>query len=616
MESATIAQIMPRQAPFTDVVIYEYGVLVDKSCVEAAGQQIIKARQLYNNLVALMRDTVQALQAFVLEQAGEEARQLNSEIEALNEQFAAAKAANDEAALKVVAQERRLKWRDLGEKLRDVRKAHKEEIQQNFLAKIGKNSSRDTYRIRSDAVAAGLGWATANAVLDAALNAWKKSFMLGRAPRFSVGAEKDQDTLTLQFTAKGGVPVATLLEGSHGELSIKPTQGCGPRKYGEFAFRLGAASVGVYASGTWQYHRPLPADANVGLARLVRRRIGKDYRWALQLMVKRPSVPEKHPAGRKPLVSVHFGWAADLGGRRVAGIAESGDPESGRVLQLPPEIEGRLAWSANLQSQRDQARDAVVPQVKAMELGVELPEAVAEELAVIRRLPVQHVAISRLHRLCHRLREQASLPDWLEAWRKEDRYRWQSATHTARRARYGRRDFYRKTALDLARHYDAIAIEPLDLKAAAKKVDEVTGEKTEFAKKARAGRVVAAIFELESAIRWAAAKEGAAVIDVTGDTVNICGICGGLTEALPDSSQVIQCQACGAALDRKKNGAAMAWQRVAEQREDLVSRYWIERRAAQEEAQADKAGKLAKMTEGRRKARTAIKVQALEDSRT
>jgi hypothetical protein len=87
--------------------------------------------------------------------------------------------------------------------LKETRKALRAEINRDYLSKIGKNSSCETYKLRSKAVADGLGWATANQVLDAALIAFKKSFVRGNAPRFVVGAprfvvgdEKDQDTLT------------------------------------------------------------------------------------------------------------------------------------------------------------------------------------------------------------------------------------------------------------------------------------------------------------------------------------------------------------------------------------------------------------------------------------
>ncbi|MCH2219603.1 MAG: hypothetical protein MK097_04655, partial [Dechloromonas sp.] len=277
-------QIDIGKVPDGEILVYEYGVRLDKESQKLAGDQITLARRLYNDLVAAIRDIVNGLQAYVLSQAGSAANDLQRKILALGTAFEAARARGDREAMKRIADERRPLWRELGDALRETRRVHRAALQRDYLSRIGKNATCETYRIRCQAVAGGLGWATANAVLDAALIAFRKSLAHGRAPRFSCGADKVRDTLTLQFTAAGGVGVDAFLTGRHGELSLLPTNGCGPRCYGEFKFRLGTARAASYATGTWQYHRPLPAGTHVSAARLVRRRIGKDYRWFVQLV--------------------------------------------------------------------------------------------------------------------------------------------------------------------------------------------------------------------------------------------------------------------------------------------------------------------------------------------
>lgn len=598
-------QITPASLPAGDVRIYEYGVRMDRNCAEALADQVAKGRRLYNQLVASIRDTVTAMNAYVIEQAGPEASALQASIEAFAEAFALARERNDEPEMNRIAGERRLLWRDLGERVKGARKANKMVIQAGYLNRIGKRTTCDTYQLRCAAVADGLGWATANATLDAALIAFKKSFVLGRAPRFARGDEKDQDTLTLQFTAAGGVPVTALLDGRHPELALIPDGGCGPRKYGSFTFRLGAATAKLQASGTWQYHRPLPADGFVGLARLIRRRVGKDTKWAVQLQVKSPTV-DPQLEGRKPLVSVHFGWASDVEGRRVAGIADGADPGLATLLQLPLGVEEGIRRAGEYQSARDLARDAIVARIKtfawdesllAKEAGsaieehasgaagpsgetAEMDPAAArlaktiEALRAVRRPAPTRVAIRRIHRLCYLLRDIGQLPDWLETWRKEDRLRWQSAAHLARRARNLRKDFYRRTAHDLATRYSAILLQPLNLADAAKKVNELTGEKSEFGRKARAGRVVAALYELESSIRWAAAKNATAVLELGAETASRCAFCGASVSASGEDGQLLHCNGCGVEVDRKKNGAAVAWQVADSDIEGLVEQFW------------------------------------------
>ena len=610
-------KISPADIPVGDVVVYEYGIRMDADSSDEVSRQISMARRLYNDIVAVIRSTVDELQAFVVEKSGQGAIDLQAEIDRLTQDFDAARADNDEPSMSKIAAERREKWKALGAMLKDARKAHRAEIQTRFLSRIGRNSTCATYAKRSEAVAAGLGWATANATLDAALQAFKKSFALGKAPRFARGDEITQDCLTLQFTEAGGVPADMLLEGRHGSLSIIPSGGCGRRKYGEFKFRLGAAAADTWATGTWQYHRPIPEGASIALARLVRRRVGPHYKWAVQLLVKPADHVHVEVGERAPLVSVHLGWAYDTEGRRVAGIADAADPGAAKILALPPYIEEALGRSSEIQGKRDAERDAIAARVRMIEVPETAGEALRDVLAKMRKTRPQDISANRLHYVCRLLKDEDRLPEWLEAWRHADRLRWQDQTHIAKRARNARKTFYREVAMSLARRYSAIAIEPLDLAEAAIKVNPVTGEKTDFTRKARAGRVVAALYELDSAIRWAAAKAGSAVLDISAGTASQCSMCGGShVSAAQDDHQTLLCADCGASLDRKQNGAAVAWQIVMEQRESSVEDFWIAHLGKRDEARAKKSEKLSKMAAGRRKARTESDVGGAEDSRT
>lgn len=584
-------------------IVYEYGVRLDNECVDEAFEQIQQARRLYNRLVESIRTIVEDLRQFILERAGNQAQELDGKIASLGESFSEAKARNDEAMMRQIAQERRAAWGELTVLLKATRAQYKAEVQARYLGRIGRNAQCDTYRIRTLAVHEGLGWATANAVLDAALLAFKKSFARGKAPRFASAAERTQDSLTLQFTAAGGVSSEDLLAGRNAELSILPTQGCGRRSYGEFKFRLGAAERKAFATGTWQYHRPLPNGSRVALARLVRRRVGKDDKWVIQLVVKSDDPVHVERIERHPLVAVHFGWAADIEGRRIGAVADSADPGCARLLRLPPCVEEGLKRAASIQSSRDIARDEIVPRLKAIDPET-LPPSCIEEFTALRRLPVPHIAVSRLHRFHRLLRESGVQFEWFDEWRKTDRLAWQASSHIARRARMARRDFYRKFAIDLARRYEAIAIEPLDLAEAATKIDEITGERTQLARKARSGRVVAALYELESALKWAACKTGSAVLEISGATVAVCAHCRERTVGLQDDHSMVECKQCGALTDRKLNGAAVAWQSTWPVRDELVLQYHSE--VAEEAAirLAKTAKQKAKMAAGRWSART------------
>jgi hypothetical protein len=600
-------KIIPAPVTSATALAYEFGARLDKDCLPAVHAQITKARRLYNEIIASMRGIVAELHAYVHAHASAEAKAAYARIETLNEEFAAAKARDDEDAMRLAAQQRREMWGRYREAIKATRVELKADIAVR-LARIGNKSGCDTYALRCAAVADGLGWATANAVLEAALGAFKKTFALGRAPEFSRGADKTQDALRLQFTLAGGVPAQVLLDGAHAELELLPTNGCGRKKYGELRFRLGAASANEFATGTWQYDRPLPQGAHVGVARLIRRRIGKDDRWYVQLQLRLKTPARIEVGQRKALAAVHFGWTADEGGRRIAWIAEGADPGGVRVLQLPAEIEAGLDRAAQIQSARDAARNTVVERIKQTplaSLGWDAAEEVKQEYDAIRRLAPSKVAINRLYRLCSML-QRATLtpPDWLASWRAVDRLQWQDTSHIAAAKRQQRNHYYRNEALRLVREFEVIAIEPVDLKGSAQKVDTRTGEKNELHAKARAGRVVASLHEFELALRWAAARAQAAVLELSGPTVQTCCHCAGRTQQPDEYVQVLNCLDCGAVIELKRNAAAVGWQAANADLERLTQEYWQAAADAERKAKEAKALRLTKMAAGRKTART------------
>jgi hypothetical protein len=349
--------------------------------------------------------------------------------------------------------------------------------------------------------------------------------------------------------------------------------------------------------------------------RLVRRKVANKSKWVIQLVL-RLKEPLQHAPGRteSALVAVHFGWARAMDGRRIAGIASAADPGLARVLELPSTVEADLKAAAQVQSLRDQARDTNVADLKAL-AQLQLPahgdeglgERFEQEIGAIKGLRTQHVAAKRFYVIANLLRRIGIEVEWLTKWVAEDRKRWQAAVGIARRARGRRREFYRQEAQRLARHHTAIVIEPLDLKAAAQKVNEVTGERGEFGAKARAGRTVAALYEFEQEIRKAATAYGRALFELKGQpTVTTCAHCGSVDiGAVEGEHQVLNCRSCGAIADRKLSGAAVAWQLSMEGVEDRIAQYHIRRRREAEEAAAAAASRKQRMAEGRRKARAA-----------
>jgi len=595
-----IAELKP-----ATIFTYEFGIRLDQECFPALNAQIALKRSLYNQLVACLRQIHSELQETTLQFAGPRAIELAADVARLSQDIDKARALNDTEALKKLSLQRSEAKKTLFPILLDTRRKHALALKPIF-SKVGVNSNCATYVLRSQAVQEGLGWATANAVLNDAIKAWKASLSQGQAPRFVNGESRVTDSLTLQFTERGGLPITRLFDGKCKQINLGSDQTYGRRHYHEFKFRLGNLDARSYATGTWQYHRPLPKDSTAVIARIIQRRIGNDNRHSLHVVVKlpRPLYQLSTAVRRNGLVSLHFGWASDITGRRIAGIASSPNPLEAKLLQLPPVIEKDLQRAAKIQSLRYASRDHIVSLLRSIDVE-DWPDLPREFYRKLRQLPGQNVALARLHCLYGLLRDVGYESNELKEWRAKDLLLRQDFVNLGRRARNRRRDYWRVIANNLVTSYAVIAIEPLKLKEKAQKVDPKTGKKSELLPKARAGRVMAGIYELEECIRWACQKTNTPLLEIEADTVASCAVCGGRTESLDGTPSHIYCAKCNVSNERKFNGAARAWQ-IAQPllKEVFETHSQNVERSITESAERHQSKSL-KRSEGRYKARTA-----------
>jgi hypothetical protein len=105
------------------------------------------------------------MSAWVLAQAGSEAQAAAEQLRACEAELARVRAAGDGEALRTLASRRLELDKRLARLLRPVRARHRDALRRDFFARIGRTTATQTYRLRCEAVDAGLGWATANAVL-------------------------------------------------------------------------------------------------------------------------------------------------------------------------------------------------------------------------------------------------------------------------------------------------------------------------------------------------------------------------------------------------------------------------------------------------------------------
>jgi Putative transposase DNA-binding domain len=616
------------------VMVFQYGCRVDDEAIKTAQEQFFKAHTLYNALVAKIREISQAARECVMNAAPEEAHALQSTIDALTVDFAAAKAADDEPKMKDIAAARKAAWIAMKPLLKSARTAIKTQLKDDYYSRIGKNVGTDTYSIKVAAVAAGLGGDTASDVLDSALQAYEKSMAKGGMPHFRRAHEVTSETLMIAAHRGGGIPTEAFTSGNYMPVQIKLRGDVRRRVYHPFEFRAGAASEKRWISGTVEMHRALPLHAGVAEVRLKRARIGNAYRWYLQFVCvmseqsfEQPSAAAERPP-KKPLAAVHFGWAQRDDGREIAAIADGNDAANVTMIHLPTSIEHTLDAAEAKQSERDhwfnQNIEAMRESLRALlpanledpstrpntanALALATNEILQARVLAMWRTRATHISHSKLHALIIALQQAGVEDSVLTRWAngdndmKGDLSMWSSHSHGVRRASMQRRSFYREVAAKLAREYDAVVISDIDLAEAAVKVNTATGEKSDFNAAARSGRVRAALSQLKDAIKNAFAREGGVVLASNYDAVaSICSDCGS-SHLLTDDADHLQqrCQDCGAKHHRKVNAARNLWRSV-DGGDDIVGSARVE--AAEKEAAAAlaKVERLKKMQDAKRK---------------
>lgn len=546
--------------------MYEYGARLEPASEDLAARQIDLAQALRRTLVRCVQGIHAEMNAWVLEQAGPAAVRLQADLDLLNCQVGGAQSQSDNDALRDLVPRRNDTSSRLLAVLRPVRDAHRDTLRARFFARIGRHSASETYQLRCQAVAEGLGWATANQVLDGVLLAYQRSMATGRAPRVEDAGQRDQDCLHLQFTTKGGLPIEALTSGQSQEIHLEMPSTAGRRVYAAFRFRMGLARDGLDARGTWQVHRELPEGARVASARLVRRRVADRHRWCLQLVLNLDEPISRSHEEAGPVAAVHFGWMQGDEGRRVATVARGPEPRHVQLIELPASIDDDLKRSAEYQSQRARSKvEAMSGLLAPLTAIAGLPTSLQSVLDELQRQAPERIPARRLYHLRGEIAAAGAHSPALDAWIAQDRRLWQAAVGLARRARGRRRDFYRVLALQLATQHRAIVVEPINLRAASPARNQATGEWNVFSRHARAGRLVAALHEFEQAIRWACARHRTPVFELNGPTASTCSACGTVAEsAAGTSARRFRCKSCSSELDRASNAALCAW-RMAQQ---------------------------------------------------
>lgn len=595
-------------------IIYEYGCRPDAESAQLAGEHLWKAHVLYNNIVAVIRSVRNEVHEFLLSKCPE-ARALQNSIDEQEEAFKSARAIEDVDAMAAAKAAKTDAYKRLRDALKPVRAAHKADTD-GIYARIGARAQCETYRVKVQSEREGLLWCTSGAVLDAALKAWQKVSKDGGQVQFRKIDMRQQDHLTFRFCDSGGVPFETLFDrkadgaSRHARVSLSEpgvetevfTAVARPRYIPGFKFQVAPAKANQFVTGTVTISRMPPAGSRVTEVRLVRKRIGPQTKWSIQLALKIPeaAAPRITPSpNRRPMAALHFGWSlSDEGLRRVAALCDEADSGLAEFIDIPADIGVDLARSEMKGQERDKNRDAFVEQhLRSNVRTTGWTEATREELEALRKLPAQHVAPSRLRRLSWAL-EDIGLPwEALKRYAIEDRWLHQEQRSIYRCALNRRKDFYRCIAKDLVQRYEVLVLAMPSLKDAAKRRKD-DGERSDLGQMARKARTQAALYEFKQCLLYAADRAGAHVIEHPDmQHVHACSVCG---NAVQRDWDLVRCSDCGQTSDAKANAAAALWQSVEPTYLAEVARIAALAQSMHEQAQARKATKLLLQQEKRR----------------
>jgi hypothetical protein len=498
--------------------VYRYGLLPPTVGAERIAEQIRLAHRYQNALVEIDRWRRTQARA-VLSRQGSVAlhEQLVADGEAqLTAHRATIQRTRGETTRRAVAPEIAERTRAIVAGLKQARAALKQakvalREDAEVRAQMDAITAEATMRSKAARAACGIYWGT-YLQIEAAMDAARRSPMDPHFRRWT-----GEGSVAVQ--CQGGLAVADLLAGGDTRIQIdahaQPVPGRGGKPRPRVRLRIGSTETRDPVWGEWPVilHRPLPVDARLKGAKVIRRRLGPKDEWSLHVTLEwpadqRPVDAESCGAGT---VAVDLGWRQDADTLRAGGWT---DGETSGEIHLDPAVRAMLRKAADIRSIRDQRQNDIRTALVAWRdsvgtLGSEHAEAL--RMLPAWQSPARFAALARWWR-DHRHDGDAVILPALEAWRRRDKHLWLYEIGTRRRAVARRRDQYRVLAATLARRYRTLVIERLDLRVLA--AIPAPESERESVPKGRAQRVETAPSELRTALVNAFRARGGEVASV------------------------------------------------------------------------------------------------------
>jgi hypothetical protein len=574
---------MKRKTIDTPTRIYSYGCLAPTKGAELLEEQLRLAHRYRNTLVEIerrRRDRVTEAICAVgdvgpLTAKAEELEQALAQTRsAIRAKRAAAKRAADtaeeSARAGMLLAELRAAWTELKKAKQRVKN---DETLRASLSEIEEQARADVQKARASS---GVFWGTYLQV-EAAVN---RSRTGPTPPRFTPYDGTGRVAIQLQGdrwdkTKKRGLTVAALFACEDNRLRVRPVPADTydrPRHQRRLASRtvawIRAGTVEGKRDPLWIelpviLHRPLPDDALIKWAWVLRTRVGIRLEYSLQFVFEAESLRSPSAPTGNEAVAVDLGWRNKPdGGIRVAYWVDTAG-QAGEVL-VPIRTQLGLRKPEDLHAIRDKAFSEIRQHLlRWLESQSELPEELRQRT---KRLAEWRSQTRLGALLCDWETARVEGDHWIframQEWAQQERHLLAWEAHQRDRRLGHREEEYRRFAARLARTYATIVLKKFDLRRTRKMKVPEEGARSDGRKQRRTA-YVAAPGELRVAIKDAAAKYGAAIVEIDSpDTTRACSSCGCVNEWKASSSIIHSCAHCGETWDQDHNACCNMLARV------------------------------------------------------
>lgn len=298
------------------------------------------------------------------------------------------------------------------------------------------------------------------------------------------------------------------------DLSPQPIAARHGRPLGRIRLRVASERRNpVWAEWPIVYHRPLPGDARIKWARVVRRLVAGRAIWTLHVTVE-TAAPWPSP-GARGTVAFDLGWRRSAETLRAGGWADDGGA-SGELL-LDPAVRAVLRKVRELRGLRQRSFNELRSWLAGWCQDKVLDAAHGLALRSVSRWRSQgKLAALALWWREHRIAGDAEAFNRIEAWRRRDKHLWQWEANARRKALLRRREQFRIVARLLADGHDTLIVERLCLAALVR--DSATGVARQGARASRAQLFEVAPGELRTTLVHAFLSSGRRVFSVPPST--------------------------------------------------------------------------------------------------